>query len=316
MNTNKAKVIDAAYGKGQVSPKKMNIYMIAFLIGLIIPVGFVYLKFLLDNKVHNRKDIEEVVKVTFLGDIPENPKDNNDLKSKTSRSSTAEFLRILQTNLEFMLTGVESHLAKTICVTSTIPKEGKTFVTSHLAITLSHYDKKVLLIGLDLRKPKIDDYFNVNSDMGITNFLIKSDKPIEDYIQKDAEVPNLDIIPSGLIPPNPTELLMSKKLEETIAYLKTKYDYIFIDTAPTSLVTDTFLINKLSDVFLYVVRAHYLPKDMLSICKNLHDEKKLSNMAIVLNRTDYRKVYGYGYGYGHDLKKQTFKEKMRILFKI
>lgn len=296
-----AKVIDAAKASDiPVSPKKNLIYLGALFMGLLIPFGIVYLRDLLDTKVKSRQDIEAKIKAPFLGDIPQSLS-ANELITTTSRSSAAEALRIAKTNLEFMLNHVPDGQAKTIFLTSTFPKEGKTFVTANIAATIALSGKKVLLIGLDIRNPRLDDYIPIPSK-GLTNYLSSKDDDINSYIIKHSGFEEFYVLPSGVIPPNPAELLMSKKVNTLFEQLKKEYDYIVVDTAPVSLVTDTMLVAHLADVFIYVVRANYLDKRMLSVPQTIYREKKLPNMCLLLNDTDMTKGYGYGYGYGADLE--------------
>ncbi|MEO4006312.1 polysaccharide biosynthesis tyrosine autokinase [Flavobacterium sp. CAU 1735] len=296
-----AKVIDA--GKASdipVSPKKNLIYLGALFMGLLIPFGIVYLRDLLDTKVKSRQDIEAKIKAPFLGDVPQSLS-ANELITTTSRSSAAEALRIAKTNLEFMLNHVPEGQAKTIFLTSTFPKEGKTFITANIAATIALSGKKVLLVGLDIRNPRLDEYVQIPSK-GLTNYLSSKDDDINDYIIKHNGFEEFYVLPSGVIPPNPAELLMSKKVNALFEQLKKEYDYIVVDTAPVSLVTDTLLVAHLADVFIYVVRANYLDKRMLSVPQTIYREKKLPNMCLLLNDTDVTKGYGYGYGYGADLE--------------
>jgi Mrp family chromosome partitioning ATPase len=296
-----AKVIDAAKASDiPVSPKKNLIYLGALFMGLLIPFGIVYLRDLLDTKVKSRQDIEAKIKAPFLGDIPQSLS-ANELITTTSRSSAAEALRIAKTNLEFMLNHVPDGQAKTIFLTSTFPKEGKTFITANIAATIALSGKKVLLIGLDIRNPRLDDYIPIPSK-GLTNYLSSKDDDINSYIIKHSGFEEFYVLPSGVIPPNPAELLMSKKVNTLFEQLKKEYDYIVVDTAPVSLVTDTMLVAHLADVFIYVVRANYLDKRMLSVPQTIYREKKLPNMCLLLNDTDTTKGYGYGYGYGADLE--------------
>jgi len=296
-----AKVVDAAKASDiPVSPRKGIIYLGALILGLLLPFGVVYFMDLLDTKVKTRQDIEERIKAPFLGDIPQSLS-ANELINTTSRSSAAEALRIAKTNLEFMLNHVPDGQAKTIFLTSTFPKEGKTFVTANMAATIALSGKKVLLIGMDIRNPRLDDYIPIPSK-GLTNYLSTKDDSIKDYIIKHNGFEEFYVLPSGVIPPNPAELLMSKKVNSLFEELKKEYDYIIVDTAPVSLVTDTMLVAHLADVFIYVVRANYLDKRMLRVPQIIYKEKKLPNMCMLLNDTDTTKGYGYGYGYGADFE--------------
>ena len=307
-----AKVIDAALSTGPVSTKPSIFYLGALLIGLLIPAGIIFLLDFLDTKIKSRLDLEGKTVIPFIGDVPTSETPNEIIKSE-SRTSSAEALRIIRTNLEFMLTKVPEGIAKTIFLTSTFPKEGKTFVSVNLAATFALSGKKVLLIGMDIRNPKLDEYVTL-PERGFTNYLSSNDLKIEDLIVKYEGYENFHILPAGVIPPNPAELLMNKKVDSLFEKLKKEYDYIIVDTAPVSLVTDTLLIAKNADTFIYVARANFLEKKMLDIPNGLYKENKLPNMCILLNDTDSSKGYGYGYGYGMNVGnepwyKSIFKKK-------
>ena len=293
----KAKVIDAAYPTGMVSPNAQLIYLLALLIGLLLPVGIIFLLDLLDNKIHSRHDIEKSTSIPYLGDIPLS--DYTDGGEYDSRSPTAESFRIILTNLEFMLAQTKPGVAKTIFITSTMPKEGKTFISVNVAKTLALYGKKVLLIGMDLRHPKFAEYLDIKSNVGVSNYLSSDKYALKDIVFKHENFDDLWVMPSGAIPPNPAELLNSGKVAEIFEQFKSEFDYIIVDTAPVSLVTDTLLLKQYADVFVYAVRANYLKKAALAVPESLHRDNKLPNMSILLNGLDYNKSYGYGYGYGY-----------------
>lgn len=304
-----ARVIDPAKGlKIPVFPKKGIIYLAAILLGLLIPFGVIYIIDLFDTKIKSRLDLEGKTMIPFIGDIPssDNP---NEIMQPESRTSSAEALRIIRTNLEFMLSKVPEGKSKTIFLTSTFPKEGKTFVSVNLAATFALSGKKVLLIGMDIRNPRLDDYLTL-PERGVTNYLSSKDMVLDDLIVKQKGYEDFYVLPAGIIPPNPAELLMGKKVNELFEDLKKQFDYIIVDTAPVGLVTDTLLITKHADCFIYVARANVLEKRMLAIPNELYRENKLPNMCLLLNDTDSTKGYGYGYGYGvhHEEKKVWYKK--------
>ncbi|TDW48594.1 capsular exopolysaccharide synthesis family protein [Flavobacterium sp. 270] len=304
-----ARVIDVAKAdKKPLSPKKKIIYFAGLLLGLLIPFGVIYADELLDTKIKSKLDLEGKTQIPFIGDVPTSD-DIAELIKSESRTSSAEAIRIVRTNLEFMLTKVPDGIAKTIFVTSTFPSEGKTFISVNLAATFALSGRKVLLIGADIRNPKFGEYIDVPS-LGLTNYLSSHDKDVNDFIFKHKGYENFFILPSGIIPPNPAELLMGKKVGELFDQLKKVYDYIIVDTAPVSLVTDTLLIAKNADTFVYVMRANVLEKRMLNIANTFYKEKKLPNMCIVLNDTDSTKGYGYGYGYGVREEKKPWYKKI------
>lgn len=303
-----AKIIDVAFSSDNpVFPNKKIIYLVAAVTGLLIPFLFIYIILLLDNKFHNRKDIEDYLEVPYIGDIPHADFVDKIIVKKETRTSTAEAFRILRTNLNFMLpttsNGVEGNV---IFLTSTISGEGKSFVSMNLAATLALTNKKVLLLGLDLRAPKITEYLGIPDRKGITNYILDDKLSVNDLKYTTPELENVDVISSGLIPPNPSELLSNKRLKELFEIVRKDYDFVIADTAPIGLVTDTLLIADFADIFLYVARANYLDKKMLVVPKTLYNEKKLPNMAIVLNDTDSKRGYGYGYGY-IETKKPFYK---------
>ena len=307
-----ARVVDAAKGsKAPVSPKKSIIYLGALLLGLLVPFGIIYLMDLLDTKIKSRLDLEGKTLIPFIGDVPTSDTPSELIKSE-SRTSSAEALRIIRTNLEFMVSKVPDGQAKTIFLTSTFPKEGKTFVSANLAATFALSGKKVLLIGMDIRNPRLDEYLSL-PDCGVTNYLSSKNLILEDLIVKYDGFEDFHVLPAGVIPPNPAELLMNKKVDTLFETLKNQYDYIIVDTAPVSLVTDTLLIAKHADCFIYVARANFLEKRMLNIPNTLYKEQKLPNMCLLLNDTDSTKGYGYGYGYGVKVEKAQWYKK---IFKI
>ncbi len=306
-----SKVIDTAFSsENPVSPNRRVFYLIALVMGLLFPFTIIYLKNLWDTKVKNRQDVDRLG-IPFIGDVPHSD-DNNEIIQSSSRTSSAEAIRIVRTNLEFILNDVEDNKAKTIFLTSTLPKEGKTFIAINLAATIAISGKKVLLIGMDVRNPKLDEYVKLPS-RGLTNYLSSNDADVHDFVVKQKGYENFDILPAGVIPPNPAELLMSKKVEAMFTQFKSEYDYIIVDTAPVSLVTDTLLISKNADAFIYVVRANYLEKALLKTPEVLYKESKLPNMCVLLNDTDT--INGYGYGYGQEvIKKPWYKRFFSFSF--
>lgn len=288
-----AKLIDEALASNiPVSPNSQSIFLAALLIGILLPFLTIYTADLLDTKVKVRQDLERKFMVPFLGDIPKSDLKKENLTS-TSRSSLAEALRIIRTNLEFMLNQVPPGVGKTIFITSTFPKEGKTFISVNLAKTIALTGKKVLLIGLDLRNPQLNKYLDLPSE-GLTNYLASDETNIAPYIVKQEGFKEFYVLPSGIIPPNPAELLMIDKTATLFEELKSKYDYIVVDTVPASIVTDTFLIAKFAHAFIYVVRANFMDKRNLYFLENCYKEKKFPNLSLLLNYTNNAIKYGYG----------------------
>ncbi|QRM90158.1 polysaccharide biosynthesis tyrosine autokinase [Lacinutrix sp. WUR7] len=300
-----AKIVDKGYAGGKpISPIKPIIYLSALILGASLPIGLIYLFQLLDSKVHTIKDIKKNIDVPYLGDIP---KSNNRKKliDKVDYSSKAEAFRMVRTNIDFMLQDITDR-AKIIFVTSTTSQEGKSHTSINLASSLSFSEKKVLLIETDIRVPKATNYLKIKNDIGITNFIGNKQLTASEVTTKLEDNPFLDVIPSGVIPPNPSELLMSDRVGELFESVKNKYDYIIVDTAAVGLVTDTLLISKYADMFVYVVRANYIDKRQLHIAQTMYTEKRLPNMAILLNAVDHKKGGSYTYGYGKDPSKKKW----------
>ncbi len=301
-----ARIVDKAYSNGYpISPKPSITYFAALLLGLLLPAGIIFIKDSLDTKVHNEKDLVNL-RIPYIGDVPI-AKTKKDLYIKDSdNSNIAEAFRYIRTNIYFMLDSKK--MGKTIFVTSTQSGEGKTFTAINLALSLAISGKKTLLIGMDLRAPKITKYLDLEEILGVTNYIKNSTLTINEVTEDHTKFDNLHLINSGDIPPNPGEILMSKRVAEIFAEVKQIYEYIIVDTAPVGMVTDTIQISKYADLTIYVVRANYLDKRMLHIPEKLNNENKLTNMAMLINESDQTKgAYGYGYGYGNKNKTPWYK---------
>lgn len=300
------KVIDYAYSsKVPVSPKKSIILLGALILGLVIPFICIYIYKLLNNNVNSKEDVEDAVGAPIAGQVP---KSDISIIEQNDNSSVAEAFRILRTNMNFLLKN--STDPQSIYITSTTSGEGKTFISTNLAQILTMSGKSVLLIGADIRSPKVLDYLGITDQYrhkyGVTEYLISNDINISDIIIKNPADYKFDVIYSGQVAPNPSELLMNGRFDDIVKYGKANYDYVLIDTAPVSLVTDTLLISDSADITMYVVRANYLDKRMLAIPKELYQDNRLKNMAMVVNDVDFTKGYGYGYGYGENHNKGGF----------
>ncbi len=302
----KAKIIDHAYTDGvPVSPIVILNFMSFFFVGLFLPVGFIYFKDVLDNKIRDEEDVRELG-IPYIGDIPTIRKSNNEFILQNDNSENAEAFRFVRTNISFMLN--EEKMGNTIFVTSTISGEGKTFSAINLASSLAISGKKTVLVGLDLRAPKFMDYLNLEKVQGVTNYVKNKNLEIKDLVLRINDFEHLDIIASGDIPPNPVEMLMSSRVVEMFEQLKSDYEYVIVDTAPVGLVTDTVQVSKFADLTIYVMKSGYLDKRMLHIPAKMFGEAKLKNMALLINGIDTsKKGYGYGYGYGAvDSKKKKW----------
>ncbi|MCP9199914.1 polysaccharide biosynthesis tyrosine autokinase [Gramella sp. GC03-9] len=323
-----ARVIDKAFTNNTpVDPKPWLILVGGFVIGLLIPLLIIFVKNFLDTKVHHKGDLAPLLKVIpFVGEVPRIGADQTDVIHQNDRSPLAESFRILRTNLAYLIQNKERQKGNVIYVTSTVKGEGKTFISYNLARTLASTGKSVLLIGADIRNPKLHRYTSTTEgaqEKGLSDFLYDYEVTTNDVISKtvDEGIP-VDVVLSGPIPPNPAELLMNDRMEKLINGCKSQYDYLIVDTAPTMIVTDTLLISQLADYTLYVVRADFTEKNLLEFPKDLKKQGKLKNVAAILNDVDYSKFsygaqygYSYGYGYGYGVEKETrWKRIKRRLF--
>ncbi len=295
---NNAKIIDEALADNNpVSPKKMIVYFAALLLGVGLPVGIIYLIGLTKFKIEGRADVEKLTSLPVIGDIPlADEKSGSIAVFENQNNLMSETFRNVRTNLQFMLENGKN----VILATSTISGEGKSFVSSNLAISLSLLGKKVVIVGLDIRKPGLNKVFNLSrKEHGITQFLTNPTVNLMDLVQPSDINRNLFILPGGAVPPNPTELLARDGLEKAIETLKTNFDYVILDTAPVGMVTDTLLIGRTADLSVYVCRADYTRKAEFTLVNELSEKNKLPNLCVVINGLDLqKKKYGYYYGYG------------------
>ena len=298
---NNAKIIDEAIADDTpVSPKRSMIYLIALVLGVGIPVGIIYLIELTKFKIEGRADVEKLTSVPIIGDIPltdeKNDKNGSIAVFENKNNLMSETFRNIRTNLQFMLDNDQ----KVILVTSTVSGEGKSFVSANLAISLSLLGKKVVIVGLDIRKPGLNKVFHLsNKEKGITQYLSNPETDLMELVQPSDVNKNLFVLPGGSVPPNPTELLARNGLDKAIEILKQNFDYVIMDTAPIGMVTDTLLVGRVADLSVYVCRADYTHKAEYTLINELAIEKKLSKLCTVINGVDLKKrKYGYYYGYG------------------
>ena len=299
----KARLIDPPLLGGKVSPKDQMIWLIALLLGIGLPLAFFFLKNLLRYRIEGREDVEKLTKISILADIPLAGKTVDGEKALVVRENTndsmEEAFRGLRTNLRFILESDE----KVILCTSCIPGEGKTFVCTNLAMSLALMGKKIIVVGLDIRKPRLVKLFNIPANKkGITTFISGNDssyEALEGQIVHSVANKNLDVLPAGVIPPNPSELISRDQLDRAIELLKEHYDYILLDTPPVGLVSDTLSIGRVANMSLFVCRADYSPRGNFELINAFKEENKLPKINLVLNAVDMRKKkYGYYYGYG------------------
>ena len=321
---NNAKIIDDAIADTiPVSPRGRITYLIALILGVGIPVGIIYLINLTKFKIEGRSDVEKLTSLPIVGDIPlTDEKQGAIAVFENQNNLMSETFRNIRTNLQFML----GNDKKVILVTSTVSGEGKSFISGNLAISLSLLGKKVVIVGLDIRKPGLNKVFNISKkEQGITQYLANPEKNLMDLVQLSDVSKNLYILPGGTVPPNPTELLARDGLDKAIETLKKNFEYVILDTAPVGMVTDTLLIGRVADLSVYVCRADYTRKNEYTLINELIDGNKLPNLCTVINGLDlkkrkygyyygygkYGKYYGYGkrYGYGYGYGEQSGKEE-------
>lgn len=299
----KGKLIDTPVFAGKVTPKNYMIMLIALILGLAIPAGILFLLEFFRYKIEGHNDVEKLTNLPIIADVAiasERAKPKADIVVHENKNNLMEeIFRSLRTNLQFLL---KQH-DKVIMFTSTTSGEGKTFIASNVAISFALLGKKVILVGLDVRKPRLAELFEIDDHHhGITNLLVKDEVNWSDV--KEQIIPSgindkLDILMAGPVPPNPGELVTRESLDQTMEQLKEHYDYILIDTAPVGLVTDTLALGRISNATVYVCRADFTQKASFGLINSLSMEKKLPNMSIVLNGVDLsKKKYGYYYGYG------------------
>ena len=299
----KGKLIDDPQYMGKVSPKSSMIMLIALIMGLAIPAGVIFIVNFMRYKIEGHDDVAKLTSLPILADIAiasETAKTKADIVvHENQNNQMEEVFRSLRTNLQFIMAENE----KVVLFTSSTSGEGKTFTAANLAVSFALLDKKVVLVGLDIRKPRLAELFEINDHQhGITNLLTQPDPTAADVkkqILKSGISNNLDILMAGPIPPNPAELVARKSLDQVIDILKETYDYVLIDSAPVGLVTDTLQIGRVANATVLLCRADYTPKEAFGYINDLAKEKKLPNMCVVINGIDMsKKKYGYYYGYG------------------
>ena len=299
----KGKLIDDPQFAGIVSPNTNMIYLVAFFIGLLLPSLILFLIQLFRYKIEGHEDVARLTKLPIIADVPvanDAAKGKADIVvHENQNNQMEEVFRAMRTNIQFIL----EEKQKVILFTSSTSGEGKTFTAANLAVSFALLGKKVVFVGLDIRRPRLAEQFKINDHKhGITNLLIKNDPTLEDL--KEQIIPSgvnqyLDLLMAGPIPPNPTELIARHSLNTVFEQLRQEYDYVIVDTAPVGLVTDTLQIGRIVDATVYMCRADYTLKSSFDMINELSAEKKLPKMNIVLNGVDMsKKKYGYYYGYG------------------
>ena len=299
VDTNAQIIEDTSGSNAPISPMRNRIILLGILVGLAIPAVWFLLLMFLDTRVHSRREIKNAVSVPIIGDIPQDKGFAKSVADGNVAPELSEILvesfRILRTNMNFMLKG-EKEL-KVLTLTSFNESAGKTFVTTNLARSLANAQKKVLLIDADIRKGTLSQSLG-RRQIGLTNYLADPTLTATDILHTDF-MPNVDLVPAGMVAPNPSELLLSERLDELVAQMREIYDFIIIDNVPFGIIADGDISNRVADITLFVVRAGRLDRRQLPELEELYQEKKLRNMALIFNGSDiHRRGYGYGYGYG------------------
>ena len=322
---NNARVIDEPLAGGQIFPTPSQTYMIALVLGLGLPVGLIFLWGLLQFKIQTRGDVEKITHLPIVGDIPLTPETTESaiVVRENRNELMEEVFRSVRTNIQYMLQEGQ----KVILFTSTTSGEGKSFNAGNLACSFAFMGKKVVIVGLDIRKPGLNKVFHLShKEAGISQYLSDPDHTdLLSLCQASTVSPNLYILPGGTIPPNPTELVARQALDDAIQQLKQHFDYVILDTAPIGMVTDTQLIARVADLSVYVCRSNYTAKSEFKPINELQQDGKLPHLCVLINGIDmnkretgsyygygkygkyghygYGKKYGYGYGYGYGQKK-------------
>ncbi|MHC0442772.1 polysaccharide biosynthesis tyrosine autokinase [Flavobacterium sp. 3-210] len=283
-----------------VGPKTSVNYILALFLGILIPLLVVLTIFFINNSIQNTEELTKLSQIPIIGVIGVNKEGVNLAVFDKPKSALSEAFRAIRSSLQFLYKKQQVNGSKTLMITSSISGEGKTFCSINIATVFALSEKKTVIVGLDLRKPRLADEFKLTTQAGVVNYLIRQNSL--DEITNSTEVPNLDVILSGPIPPNPSELILSEAMRELIEELKNKYDYIILDTPPVGLVSDALELSQYSDVTLYIVRQNYTKKDMITLLNTRVKRGELSNASIVFNgyenKAKYGSAYGYGYGYG------------------
>lgn len=311
MADNNARVIDGAEGSNApISPNRNRILLLGLLVGIALPGAVCLAILFMDTRVHGRKDIEGVISVPYLGEIPLDKEAMKDHRKKVMAVKeqgddiVSEAFRILRTNMAFL--SKKDKPAQVITFTSFNIGAGKTFIARNLSMSLAYLKKRVVMVDLDIRKGTLSRHFG-HYHVGVTNYLSDNMVKVDDIIQHQE---GFDLIPAGILAPNPAELLMDNRLDELMNELRTRYDYIIADNVPVGLIADATIANRIADLTIFVVRAGKLDRRQLPDIEKLYQEKKLKNMALVLNganpeRHGYGYSYGYGYGYGYGYKNHS-----------
>jgi capsular exopolysaccharide synthesis family protein len=295
-------VVNQAVAGGAISPNTKQNYILAIIIGLGLPFALLVLMEVLNNKIQSKDDIDGLTKIPLIGTVGHVESKDTFVVAEKPRSAVAESFRSIRSNLNYF-TDKSDH--KVFMITSSVSGEGKTFTTINLATIIAFSGKKTVIIGADLRRPRIYGDFDLSNDFGLSTYL--SGGMNADEIVQETKIENLFLISAGPVPPNPSELLMKVEMEDLLNKLKTEFDYVIIDTPPVGLVTDAFILSAYADHSLFMTRQNFTPKAAITSINELFEQQKIEHVSIVFNdlknmRPGYGYANGYGYGYGYGAK--------------
>lgn len=290
--TPKGQIIDAAFTYGEpLGLGNKIIAILALLFGLMIPPVWLYVKKIFHNRFETRQDVEKVTEVPILGEMCIDRTGRQLVVASDDTTATAELFRLMRSNLLFVLNDAND---KVVLMTSSSSGEGKSFISINLAASLALLDKRVLLVGMDIRNPRLAEYLDIAPRFGLTQYLSSDNVTLDSMITPIGDVPGLDVIVAGPVPPNPAELLMSRKVDQLFKTLRGMYDYIIVDTAPIGLVSDTFTLDRIADAAIYVCRANYTSLSDLAGVNDIYEHHRLKKLSLVINGSAANKTYGYG----------------------
>ena len=308
-------------GGGLIGPKTSVNYVLAVFLGITIPLVFIFILFLINNSIQKAEDVTGRTKIPLLGVVGVYKEKGELAVFEKPKSAMSESFRAIRSSLQFLYKKQKVEGGKTLMITSSISGEGKTFCSINIATVFALSEKKTVIVGLDLRKPKLFEEFNLRNDVGVVNYLIKQ-KSLKEIVNH-TQIPFLDVILSGPVPPNPSELIMGESMIDFIAELKKEYDYIILDTPPVGLVSDSLELGQYADVTLYIIRQNITKKEMIPLLNNRVKRGEMHNVSIILNgfenKAKYGSSYGYGYGYGYGEYSNGYHEEEKprgILDKI
>ncbi len=299
-------------GEGLIGPRTSVNYVLAIFVGLFGPLVIIFFLFFINNSIQNTEDVSRLTKLPLLGVVGVKNTVSNLSVFERPKSALSESFRAIRSSLQFLYKKQSVNGAKTLMLTSSVSGEGKTFCSINIATVFALSEKKTVILGLDLRKPKIFEDFNLDNNIGIVDYLVGT-KTLSEVTQV-TDIPYLDVITSGPIPPNPSELIMGESMKEFMEELKNKYDYIILDTPPVGLVTDAVELSVFADVTLYVMRQNFTKKEMVTMLNNRVKREELVNVSIVLNGFENKAKYGYGnsYGYGYGAYANGYHEEEKV----